>query len=191
VLGLASATGPEWTTRVLVHLDEVLIDHAHCEKKAASTAVSLLFKYPQATPLLVPLAELAREELEHFEVVLGHLTARGVTFRHLMPSPYAARLRAAVRPAEPAALVDTLLCAALIEARSCERMQLLADALGASPLGELYAGLLAAEARHHRRYVALAETVAPGPEVRARLAELAAHEAAVLATVGPMARLHA
>jgi tRNA-(ms[2]io[6]A)-hydroxylase len=191
VLGLASATGPDWVARALAHLDEILVDHAHCEKKAASTAVSLLFKYPEAEPLLVPLAQLAREELEHFEAVLAQLAARGIAFRHQMPSPYAARLRTAVRPVEPAALVDTLLCAALIEARSCERMRLLAEALGTSPVGELYRGLLASEARHHRCYVDLAEQLAPAPEVRARLGTLAAHEAAVLAAVPPLARLHA
>ena len=191
VLGLASATGPDWIARALAHLDEILVDHAHCEKKAASTAVSLLFKYPEAEPLLVPLAQLAREELLHFEAVLGQLTARGIAFRHQMPSPYAARLRTAVRPAEPAALVDTLLCAALIEARSCERMRLLAEALGASPVGDLYRSLLASEARHHRCYVELAERLAPEPDVRARLGTLAAHEAAVLAAVPPLARLHA
>jgi tRNA 2-(methylsulfanyl)-N6-isopentenyladenosine37 hydroxylase len=190
VLSLASVTPPAWTARAVAHLDEILVDHAHCEKKAASTAVSLLFKYPERHALLAPLTQLAREELVHFEAVLGHLAARGVAFRHQVPSPYAAELRRAVRQREPARLLDTLLCFALIEARSCERLRLLAEALD-GPLAELYRGLLASEARHHQTYVELAATVAPADEVRARLAELAAHEAAVLAAAPPIARLHA
>src|SRR5262245_59059834 len=100
VLRLASATGPAWVARALARLDDVLIDHAHCEKKAASTIVSLLFKYPERTALLPVLAGLAREELAHFEQVLGRLAARGLPLRHQMPAPYAARLVAAVRTAE-------------------------------------------------------------------------------------------
>jgi tRNA-(ms[2]io[6]A)-hydroxylase len=192
MLSLAAATDPAWTRRALADLDEILIDHAHCEKKAASSAVSLLFKYPDRPALLPPLAALAREELVHFETVLAALRTRGVAFRHKVPSPYARRLLAAVRPGEPARLLDTLLCMALIEARSCERMGLLADGLVELPeLARVYRNLLASEARHHHVYVELAETLVPAAEVRARLAELALHEAAVLAAVPPLARLHA
>ena len=131
MLNLATSTAPEWVDRALANLDEILLDHAHCEKKAASTAVSLLFRYPGHAALLPALAALAREELVHFEAVLAQLQARGVAFRHQVPSPYAAALLKAVRPHDPERLVDTLLCMALIEARSCERMKLLADALDA------------------------------------------------------------
>ena len=191
MLNLASETDPAWAARVLGEMDEVLLDHAHCEKKAASTALSLLFKYADRQPLLATLSRLAREELGHFEEVLVALQARGVVFRHQEPSPYAAELLRAIRAHEPGRLVDTLLCAALIEARSCERMRLLAGALGDDALAALYRGLLAAEARHHQVYVELATTVAPDAEVRARLRELARHEAAVLGATTPMARLHA
>jgi tRNA 2-(methylsulfanyl)-N6-isopentenyladenosine37 hydroxylase len=191
MLSLASATDRAWVERAVANLDEVLIDHAHCEKKAASTALSLLFKYPERQAMLAPLARLAREELTHFEEVLSHLAARGTGFRHQVPSPYAARLLAAVRPTQPATLLDTLLCAALIEARSCERMTLLADALADAVLVALYRGLLAGEARHHRAYVDLACAVAPRAEVQQRLAELASHEAQVLAGTPAMPRLHA
>ena len=139
VLGLASATGPEWTARALAQLDEVLIDHAHCEKKAASTAVSLLFKYPERGGA----ARAARGARPGGARALRGRARAARGARRGLPAPdaepvcgRAARRRAAGRAR---ALVDTLLCAALIEARSCERMQLLADALGASPLGELYA----------------------------------------------------
>jgi len=191
VLSLASATGRRWVERALADLDEVLLDHAHCEKKAASTALSLLFRYPGHQPLLVPLADLAREELTHFQAVVGLVAARGVAFRHQVPSPYAAELLRAVRHREPGRLLDTLLCCALIEARSCERMKLLGEALEDPTLAGFYCGLLASEARHHQRYVELATGLAPEDEVRARLTALAAHEAAVLAGAPAMPRLHA
>jgi tRNA-(ms[2]io[6]A)-hydroxylase len=190
VLNLASATDPGWITRALAALDEVLVDHAHAEKKAASTAVGLLFRYPEQAALLTPLARLAREELEHFERVLAQLARRGLALRRQRPSPYAGRLLAAARSAEPERLVDTLLCCALIEARSCERFGLLAEAVEDAELAALWRGLLASEARHHRGYVDLACAVAPAAEVRARLRELAAHEARVIAEAPPWPRLH-
>ncbi len=191
MLNLSTPTDPGWISRALVDLDEVLIDHAHCEKKAASTAVSLLFRYPHRRPLLEPLAALAREELEHFERVLHHLDRRGIDFRRQVPSPYAGELMKAIRPTEPDRAVDTLLCLALIEARSCERMKLLAEALEERDLAELYTSLLASEARHHQTYVDLARAVDPTADVRSRLRELADHEAAVLAASPPMPRMHA
>jgi tRNA-(ms[2]io[6]A)-hydroxylase len=191
MLGLAAATDRAWLARALAHVDEILVDHAHCEKKAASTALGLLFRHPDRPALLGPLAALAREELRHFERVVARLVARGVPFRHQVPSPYAGALLKAVRPEEPARLLDMLCCAALIEARSCARMALLAGALDDPGLAGLYRGLLASEARHHRVYLDLAATVAPAEEVRVRLAELAQHEAAVLAAAPPLPRLHA
>jgi tRNA-(ms[2]io[6]A)-hydroxylase len=192
VLNLAAPTDPSWTARALAGLDELLVDHAHAEKKAAATAVGLLFRYPERAALLAPLARLAREELEHFERVLAALAQRGVALRHQPAAPYAAGLHAAVRRGEPERLLDTLLCCALIEARSCERLGLLADGVAdADPaLAALWRGLLASEARHHRAYLDLACAVAPESAVRARLAELAAHEARVLAAAPPWARLH-
>ncbi|HSJ97887.1 MAG TPA: tRNA isopentenyl-2-thiomethyl-A-37 hydroxylase MiaE, partial [Myxococcota bacterium] len=145
MLRLAAPTDPAWTARALAGLDELLLDHAHLEKKAAGTAVTLLFRYPERRALQEPLARLAREELAHFEQVLAHLDRRGVRFRPQRPAPYAGRLHAAVRPDEPGRLLDTLLVAALIEARSCERLGLLAEALPGvdAALAALYRGLLA------------------------------------------------
>lgn len=197
MLHLVSATGPEWAARVLASLDEVLLDHAHCEKRAASTAIALVFRYPERPSLAVPLSRLAREELAHFEEVVEAIRRRGGEFGRIRPCGYAARLAEAVRTFEPARLLDTLLVASLIEARSCDRMKALADALEASgrepDLARLYRGLLACEARHHDEYLDLARGlgVAGDGEIRARLAELAAHEAQVLASEPPLARLHA
>ncbi len=192
MLHLASSTDPRWATQAREHLELVLLDHAHCEKKAASTAISLIFRYPERAPLMVPLARLAREELAHFEEVIAALRARGLEYRRLAPSPYAARLMTAVRAHEPARLLDTLLCCALIEARSCERMRLLAEALDDPALVKLYRGLLACEARHFDAYLDLARGLELAPEAAllARLGELAAHEAAVLREPPGEFRLH-
>ena len=190
MLGLAAPSSPAWLARALAHLDQVLVDHAHCEKKAASTAVSLLFRYPDRISMLPVLSALAREELAHFEQVLALLARRGVAYGRLTPSPYATDLLAAVRSQEPARLADTLLCLSLIEARSCERMRLLAENVADAELATFYRGLLASEARHHQSYVTLAATVLPEADVRARLAELAAHEAAVIAAAPQLPRMH-
>jgi tRNA 2-(methylsulfanyl)-N6-isopentenyladenosine37 hydroxylase len=196
MLNLAAPTAPDWAERALRHLPEILLDHAHCEKKAASTAVGLLFRYPEHGALLVPLTRLAREELGHFEEVLGHLAERGVRFDRQLPSPYAGELCRVIRTSEPRKVIDTLLCCALIEARSCERMKLLCEALearGDEPvLARLYRGLLAAEARHHQSYVDLALSLGllPEAQVRARLLEIARHEAQVIAAAPREPRLH-
>src|SRR2546428_8036332 len=106
MLSLASTTGRAWVVRACAHLDEILLDHAHCEKKAASTAVSLLFKYAERRELLVTLSQLARQELGHFEQVLAQLVAHSVAFRHHGPSPHAAQLMKALPAREPARLLD-------------------------------------------------------------------------------------
>ena len=191
MLSLASETGADWAPRVLADLPDLLVDHAHCEKKAAGAAINLIFRYPQHAFLAEPLSRLAREELVHFEQVLGLMRERGERLRSLRPSPYAGRLRHAVRGHEPARLIDTLVCCALIEARSCERFRLLAEAAPDPALRSFYRGLLAAEARHHGAYLELAVPLAPEPVLRERLAALAAHEARVLAEVPPLARMHA
>jgi len=190
MLNLATPTSSAWTEQALACLDEVLLDHAHCEKKAAGMAVQLLFRYPEHEFLLVPLSRLAREELGHFEEVLQMLERRGVAFRRQRPSGYAGRLRACLRSAEPAHLVDTLLCCALIEARSCERFGLLAEAVDDPELARLYRGLLASEARHHGVYLELAGRLAGEGAARARLAELARREAEIVACGAPAPRMH-
>lgn len=192
MLRLSAPTDPAWVTQALDHLDELLLDHAHLEKKAAGTAVTLLFRYPERRVLQEPLARIAREELVHFEQVLAQLDRRGVPFRPLRPGPYAGRLHATIRGQEPDRLLDTLLVAALIEARSCERLALLAAALPAvdERLAALYRELLEAEARHHGEYVRLALALFAEPEVRTRLQALARAEADALAAGAPAPRFH-
>ncbi len=190
MLKLAVATDPGWARRAVSQLDELLLDHAHCEKKAAGVAVQLIFRYPEHPFLMQPLAQLAREELAHFEEVLGWLARRGAIFGRQRPSAYAGRLRALVRAPEPERLLDLLLCSAVIEARSCERLGLLAGALADVELARFYRGLRRAEARHHGIYVDLAVQLAGRQPVASRLAQLTAHEARVLAEVPREARLH-
>jgi tRNA-(ms[2]io[6]A)-hydroxylase len=188
VLNLAEPTSPGWAARACGQLDELLLDHAHCEKKAAGAALQLVFRYPGEARVVAAAAPLAREELAHFERVLVALQARGLRFRPQRPSPYGARLHALVRRSEPERLLDLLLVSALIEARSCERFRLLADAVPEPELAALYRDLLASEARHHGVYLELAQAVSPHAE--ARLGELARAEAAILREPPPFARLH-
>lgn len=190
MLNLAAPTRPDWLEEARADIDTVLLDHAHCEKKAASTAMNLIFRYVEEPGLMAPLSALAREELGHFELMLKVLAERGVSFRRIEPSPYAGQLLKAVRKDEPHRLLDTLLCCSLIEARSCERMKLLAESLEDAKLAGLYRSLLASEARHHHGYVEMAMERFGREVTRARLAELAAHEALILETPGPVLRMH-
>jgi len=140
-------------------LPMLLVDHANCEKKAASTALAMLFRYEEHDTLTERLSRLAREELRHFEQVRQLMRRRNIAWQRVPASRYAAGLAAAVRKLEPGRLVDRLVVGAFIEARSCERFALLAPRLDAE-LGRFYSGLLASEARHFRHYLGLAETFA-------------------------------
>jgi len=190
MLNLATDTGPAWLESALGALEEVILDHAHCEKKAAGLAVQLIFRYPQHRFLMEPLSRMAREELAHFEEVLRLMETRGIAFERQRPSRYAGRLHRAIRGGEPHQLLDTLLCSALIEARSCERFQLLAGAVNDAELASLYRGLLAAESRHHGMFIELARQLASESELRDRLAELAGIEAEILKQPADEPRMH-
>ncbi len=191
MLHLASETASGWLPNAAAHLNEVLLDHAHCEKKAAGAAVKLLFSYPHHRFLQEPLAELAREELEHFQQVLGVLDERGVRYETIKPSPYGMALHGLVRRDEPGRLLDLLLISALIEARSCERFQILADGIADAALADLYRSLLACEARHHGVYFDLAACLVDREDSEARLDELARAEAEIIARPCEWVRMHA
>jgi tRNA-(ms[2]io[6]A)-hydroxylase len=167
-------------------LPTLLLDHAHCEKKAASTAVRFLFKYAEWPRLVQAMSKLAREELLHFERVLAELKARGLELRALQSSGYAAQLFKAARPGSS---VDEMLVCALIEARSHERFERLAEAVPDARLRRFYADLGEAEARHGALYVELAEDAARGT-VDDRLAELTAREAEIVARANQPLRMH-
>jgi len=181
---LRAATTAGWFDAAVARWPELLRDHANCEKKAASTALALLFAYPEDRALTQKLSRLAREELRHFEQVERLMIRLQVPAQRVAPGRYASGLRARVNRDEPLRKLDLMLCGALIEARSCERFEGLSDRLP-QPLGEFYGGLAEAERRHEGFYLRLAEDAAfaiagaggAGPLLAERLAELAAREA--------------
>lgn len=185
---LAGATPALWVEDALANWRELLNDHANCEKKAASSALALMFAYPEDRALCGALSRLAREELKHFEQVQRAMATLGVTFVRQRPSGYAQALRAEVRTREPGRKLDLLLSGALIEARSAERFALLAPHLP-PPLNRLYAELGASEARHHELYVGFAAERSPS-EWQARLSALAACEARAAQMAGEELRFH-
>jgi tRNA-(ms[2]io[6]A)-hydroxylase len=153
---LLAPTPERWFEVATERWRELLLDHANCEKKAASTAISIVFAYADDRALVESMSRLAREELRHFEQVQRMMTQLDVPFQRLSPARYAEGLRKAMRRDEPARRVDLMVCGALIEARSHERFVKLAPRLQ-PPLADFYAGLAASEARHHQLYLRLAE----------------------------------
>ncbi len=188
---LDTATPDEWLDEACGRLPEMLLDHANCELKAASTALGFLYRYPDRTALAQRMSRLAREELRHFEQVRSIMDDMEIPFERLSASRYAGGLRAAVRHEEPYKLLDLLLIGALIEARSCERFAKIAPRLP-EKLGRFYGGLLASEARHFEHYVAFAksECGADEGEIDARLEELKAIEASLISGPDDEFRFH-
>ena len=185
---LCAPTPAAWVEDALAHLPELLQDHANCEKKAASTALALMFAYPEDRPLGAALSRLAREELRHFEQVLRVMALLGLPFARQRPGRYAQQLRRAARSSDPGRRLDLLLTGALIEARSAERFALLAPHLS-PPLARLYADLAGAEARHFSLYVGFARAAAP-QEWRTRLEALAVREAQLATEPDETLRFH-
>lgn len=192
MLHLKSETSSRWLRQVDEHLDLILIDHAHCEKKAAGTAINLMFAYVENLELCRAMTEIVQEELEHFHQVVELLGRRGARFRRIRPSGYGRRLNDLVRKMEPGRAVDRLLVAGLIEARSCERFRVLSEHVrGREPeLADFYASLFESEARHHTTYTRLANGFAPESEVTVRLDELAAQEAEIISEGEDLPRMH-
>lgn len=191
---LVVPTPPEWLNQASEHLPELLIDHANCEKKAASTALSLTYRYVLEPAALQALSKLAREELRHFEQVLAIMETMGIVYRPLSASDYASDLRSAVSQSEPLRLVDTLLVCAIVEARSCERFSRLLTVLQ-EPLRAFYAKLLSSEARHYHFYLDLAAREAQRQGVSSadqaqRLMHLLAVDARAIQTPASAFRFH-
>lgn len=159
---LPCATPDAWVQAALAHPEELLIDHANCEKKAAGTALNLMFRYVDKVDLLSKMSRLAREELRHFEQVLAIMKKRGIAYRHLSSARYADGLRKGARSSDPGKLVDILICGALIEARSCERFARIAPHLDAE-LAKFYTSLLKSESRHFKDYLTLAQRYSAEP----------------------------
>ena len=189
---LLRATTPDaWIERACASRDLLLLDHANCEKKAASTALALMFAYAEDLELTEKLSRLAREELRHYEQVARLARRLRVAPQRLAPGRFATRLRRLVASAEPRREVDLLICGAFIEARSCERFAALSRAI-AAPLADLFAGLHAAEARHGRLYLELAYRAAArsGIDMTPRLAAFAELEAELITSPDELFRFH-
>lgn len=160
VIGFLGCETPQaWLNEALNNLDILMQDHANCEKKAASTAMNLMFRYSFFVDLQVKLAQLVREEMLHYEQVLEFMSKRGQQWSGLSAGRYAGGLRKEIRTYEPEALIDVLIIGAFVEARSCERFYALAPLVD-EELGRYYRYLLKSESRHYEDYLALAMDVA-------------------------------
>ncbi|MEM9624349.1 MAG: tRNA-(ms[2]io[6]A)-hydroxylase [Pseudomonadota bacterium] len=188
---LRTPTPDAWLALVPNHLPELLIDHANCEKKAASNALSLMYKYVDQPRLLRLMSRLAREELRHFEQVLDLMAEQGIDYRHLTPAPYAQGLHRLVRKTEPQRLVDLLIVGAVVEARSCERFVRLIEVLPAA-VSQLYRQLVHSEARHFEDYLSLARTcsAAADDDVDARVEVFLAEDARLINAQDACFRFH-
>jgi tRNA-(ms[2]io[6]A)-hydroxylase len=184
-------TPAAWVQQACAETDILLIDHANCEKKAASTALALMFAYAEDLELTDKMSRLAREELRHYEQVAKLMRHLKVKPQRLSPGRYAERLRRLVARSEPQREIDLMICGAFIEARSCERFSALSEVI-ASPLSDLFAALHSAEARHHRVYLNLAERAAArsGLSLQPRIAAFAVLEAELVSSHDPLFRFH-
>jgi len=183
-------TPDSWLRQAASDLPTLLIDHANCEKKAASTALNLMYRYVEYPALLQALSKLAREELRHFEQVLGIMAARGIVYEQMTSARYAGEMRRLVQTHEPNRLIDLLVMSAVIEARSCERFGRLCDVLDAD-LASFYGSLLNSEKRHFLSYLNFANEIAANEaEVAARLSVFLAADAALITAPDEQFRFH-
>lgn len=187
---LKQSTSWTWVEQAIANLDLILLDHSHCERKAAGVAMNFLFRYPAHKKLVHQLSAIAQEELAHFSQVNQWLERLDIPLAPLQAPPYGSQLKAQVRRQEPQRLLDSLLVAGLIEARSHERLGLLAQHCPQPELAKFYHSLMASEARHYGVYWLLADTYFERQEVQERLEELAIIESQILSNLHPEPRIH-
>lgn len=186
---LACETPDSWVQWALKNEALLLLDHANCEKKAASTALTLMYRYVDDFELMHKMSRLAREELRHYEQVMTLMEQRSVPYTQITPCRYASELRKPVRTHEPARLIDTLIVGAIIEARSCERFAKLAPHLD-DELKHFYLSLLKSEARHYQDYLALARKVAGQEDIDERIGLFIALEKTLIESPDDTFRFH-
>jgi tRNA-(ms[2]io[6]A)-hydroxylase len=182
-------TPDRWIENALENPSLMLIDHANCEKKAASTAISLINRYTDNFELLNKMSRLAREEMRHFEQVIAIIKRRGIEYTYVSASRYAAGLRELARKDDPGKLIDVLVIGAFIEARSCERFARLAPHLD-EELAQFYGSLLKSEGRHYQDYLGLAKKAAGGESIDDRIALFAKRERELVETPDTEFRFH-
>ena len=186
---LPCATPDLWLENALNNQAIMLIDHANCEKKAASTALNLIYRYTDNFELLNKMSRLVREEMRHFEQVIKIMKRRDIPYQHISASRYAAGLREVVRKDDPGRLVDVLIVGAFIEARSCERFAKIASHLD-NELKEFYQSLLKSEARHYQDYLALATKAAGNESIDQRIAVISQREQELIEAPDTEFRFH-
>lgn len=190
MLGLQCETNKEWVRRVAGNPALLLADHAHCEKKAATMAISLLNSYPHRSELVDEMSDLAIEEMSHFRMVLKKMNERGITLNYDAGDPYVQALHSQIHKQETQKFLDKLIVASLIEARSCERFQLLSEHVPDPDLRDFYKSLLASEARHRNTFLNLARLYFPADEVEARLDEFETFEAEIVGKLASEPVMH-
>jgi tRNA-(ms[2]io[6]A)-hydroxylase len=187
---LQQPSSSNWIEQAITNLNTILLDHSHCERKAAGVAINLMFRYPAHQKLVRQLTAIAREELEHFEQVNQWLERRGIPLAPLNAPPYFTQLKSQIRHQEPERLIDSLLISAIIEARSHERLGLIGEYCPEPELAKFYRSLMASEARHYGIYWLLAGYYSERATIEHRLAELGEYESSILANLHPEPRVH-
>lgn len=187
---LQRPSNPAWVEQAIANLNTILLDHSHCERKAAGVAINMMFRYPAHQQLVRQLTAIAKEELEHFEQVNQWLEICNIPLGPLNAPPYFAQLKSQMRRTEPERLLDSLLISAIIEARSHERLGLIGEYCPEPELAKFYRSLMASEARHYGVYWLLAEQYSDRATVEHRLEELGEYESSLLISLHPEPRLH-
>jgi tRNA 2-(methylsulfanyl)-N6-isopentenyladenosine37 hydroxylase len=192
MLDLRFLTPPEWLDTVFSDFDRFLLDHAACERKAAATGMSFVVRYPDKSAIIEPLIEFAREELEHFQIMYRIIHERGLILADDYKDPYVNALRSQVRTGGESMLLDRLLVAGIVEARGCERLFMVAEALRQreSPLAEPYLELARAEARHHGLFFRLARACFTDEQIAERAPVLLDYEADLVRKLPHRAAVH-
>ncbi|QQS36328.1 MAG: tRNA-(ms[2]io[6]A)-hydroxylase [Ignavibacteriales bacterium] len=180
MLCLKNSTNDEWIRTAISNIDAVIMDHAHCEKKAAGTGMSLLSSYPEYTEISLTMSDLIEEEIGHYRSVIQILNSKGITLGKDKGDPYVKELMTHLRTSEPGRMLDRLIVSGLIEARSCERLQLLGENIPDDELKEFYKDLAASEAGHYVTFIKLAKLYFDDKEVQVRLDELSTIEAKIV-----------
>lgn len=192
MLNLKMETDPRWVNVAEADLEEVLTDHAYCEQKAASNAISLMILYPDLPGFPQRMSELAREELEHYEMVLQKLEDRGMKLGWERKDPYIGDLRKFMKSggSREETMVERLLFAAMVEARSCERFKVLSENIQDEDLSAFYRELMISEAGHYTLFIKFAKEFAKDVDVDKRWEEFLEYEASVIRNYGNSSTIH-
>ena len=192
MLGLRLPTDPRWVKLVESNISEILTDHAWCEQKAASNAISTIVRYPELTDLVEALTEIAQEEMEHFGMVVERTKERGFTLGYERKDDYVADLAKFIKRggSREEQLVDRLLFAAMIEARSCERFRMLSERVKDKPLAEFYRELMISEAGHYTTFIGFARKYGGNVDVEARWQAFLDYEAEVIQNYSKKETMH-